>query len=242
MMGNMAVENMAVNRANPQGALDEAVSVASLRADMFAWLANQWEPKAPFEVGAMDGWRTGWEALAAAVGENVADESAVLLRQLASVADGGSAILREHDALFVTRAAFYAAPFESVYAGAFKDDVGWSLSCLRGFPFKQVTVEYTRDGFVPAGDLLPDHLSIELRYMAALCVEEANAFATVDFERAEHLRARQTEFLTKHLLTWLPTLCERLAGSAEETFYPHASRVMLAYVKRERDYLGAAED
>ncbi|NOY93408.1 MAG: molecular chaperone TorD family protein [Deltaproteobacteria bacterium] len=210
-----------------------AAHVANLRGDLIAWLGDAWAPLRPFEEGGFEEWRAGWTALATATTGDTQD----LLRVLRSVEDAGEAILREHDALFVTRASFYAAPFESVYIGASKDQDGWSLNRLRGFPFKQVKVEYARAGFLPPKELLPDHLTTELRYLAALCVAEADAFTRNELGRARQLRERERDFLSQHLLCWLPTLCERLEDSDERCFFPKACRVMLTYLEQERDYV-----
>ncbi len=210
-----------------------ATEVAHLRGDLLAWLADAWAPERPFEEGGFGEWRAGWTALAAAT---VGDTEG-LLCSLSNVTDAGEAILREHDALFVTRASFYTAPFESVYIGSSKDEVGWSLNRLRGFPFKQVKVEYARAGFVAPKELLADHLTVELRYLAALCVAEADAFARDELGRARQLREREGDFLTEHLLRWLPSLCERLADADERSFFPKACRVMLTYLEQERDHV-----
>lgn len=227
--------------ANSSGALaheafEVAADIASARADLFAWLSNQWAPTRPFEAEGFAEWRSGWDLIAGAVG----DEGEAMTSHLDAVQDEGQALLREHDALFVTRAGFYTSPVESVYVGARQDELGWSLGRLRGHAFKQVKVEYARDGFDPGRALDADHVTCELRYLAALCGAEAQAFAAGDFERARQLRARESTFLEEHLLNWLPILSRKLSGSDEDTFFRHACAAFVAYLEVDGAYLRQA--
>ena len=66
---------------------------------------------------------------------------------------------------------------------------------------------------------LPDHISIELAFMAYLIDREEGEDANKEIWKA--LRHR---FMDRHLARWLPQFCERVQASAAHPFYSEAAR------------------
>jgi len=69
------------------------------------------------------------------------------------------------------------------------------------------------EGVAPSGRSLPDHVGIELAFMAYLAAREALAWEAGEVDVAQDLLQKQESFLREHLGAWLPQFCRRiLAG------------------------------
>ncbi len=76
----------------------------------------------------------------------------------------------------------------------------------------------------------PDHLGIELRFMALLCYGEYQArFADNAMKAAELLRV-QSEFLDRHLAAWAPGYCLALAGRTDNSYLRAVARLTASVV------------
>lgn len=67
---------------------------------------------------------------------------------------------------------------------------------------------------------LPDHVSIELAFMAYLAEQEQ-----CDPDQAEVWRERQRRFLLDHLGRWLPLFCQKVEASRMHPFYSEAAQI-----------------
>jgi DMSO reductase family type II enzyme chaperone len=86
----------------------------------------------------------------------------------------------------------------------------------------------------------PDHVSVELEFMHLLTYKEAWALAQGDQGGAEICREAEADFLTDHVLKWLPEFARRLetltgtsASSAAHRFYREAARSATALLEKE---------
>lgn len=82
-----------------------------------------------------------------------------------------------------------------------------------------------------------DHLVEELRFMAALCHAEDEAWSTGRPEEAQWARERQLRFLDAHLLAWLPAYCRTLAKEAREPLYQALARVTAEVLAQDAQHL-----
>ncbi|MDA1001458.1 MAG: molecular chaperone TorD family protein [bacterium] len=85
---------------------------------------------------------------------------------------------------------------------------------------------YRARGFDPglgsgahAGILAPDHLSVELEFLAHLAEGEAAAWRSRNAEEARAHLASAARFLDEHLLRWMPILTTCVEEDAETPFY-----------------------
>lgn len=79
----------------------------------------------------------------------------------------------------------------------------------------------------------PDHLATELEFLAWMCMqEEATQHEGSD---AEPLRRAQRDFISRHIDTWLPALCQRL--DATGTAYARFAAVLAELVGIHRSRL-----
>ncbi len=75
---------------------------------------------------------------------------------------------------------------------------------------------------------LPDHVTLELAYMAYLVAQEAN-----DTGKAKVWRDRQYRFLHGHLARWLPQFCERIEASEANQYYRAVARELKELIEED---------
>ena len=69
---------------------------------------------------------------------------------------------------------------------------------------------------------MPDHIGIELEFLAHLCEREANAIETGDRTAAERAREARQRFASEHLVGWLTTLAADVERRADLAYYKQA--------------------
>ncbi|WP_051341083.1 TorD/DmsD family molecular chaperone [Azospirillum halopraeferens] len=92
---------------------------------------------------------------------------------------------------------------------------------------------HRRAGVEPADDQRrdPDHLVLELHFLAVLCERAGDDAAALDDVVA---------FLDEHPLRWVPAFCGRVATRCATPFFAGAALLTGAYLERLRTVLGAA--
>ena len=115
----------------------------------------------------------------------------------------------EYTRLFVGPGRPIAHPYESVYReGRVMGDCTLAVrEC------------YAEEGLGPEDHLLPDHVAVELEFMAHLARKEAEAWEEGDSDRAETCLRQQESFLREHLARWLPSFCQRVLAGEAHPFY-----------------------
>ncbi len=142
-------------------------------------------------------------------------------------------LLRAYTSLFVIGPG--GRPSCSLYASSYLDPD----RRLAGFISLQVEQQYRTAGFVLAPQMheLPDHLAIELEFVAALCAYEAEAWQA---RAAAHLRAilqQERHFLDTFVGSWLPELARRLVHDDMTGVYSAAAEAATALVRHDLDLL-----
>lgn len=87
----------------------------------------------------------------------------------------------------------------------------------------------------------PDHIVIELEFMAALISLQRQAFssaASFAVARQEVCRDAQTRFLRTHVIWWAPAFCMLLAKQNSDGVYAAAGTFLAALLAAERAMLG----
>jgi TorA maturation chaperone TorD/Pyruvate/2-oxoacid:ferredoxin oxidoreductase delta subunit len=80
------------------------------------------------------------------------------------------------------------------------------------------------EGVAPKGHGLPDHVGIELSFMAYLSAREAMAWEAGEEKEAWDLLQKQEAFLREHLGAWLPQFCRRILTGRPLTHYGELAR------------------
>ncbi len=137
----------------------------------------------------------------------------------------------EYMRLFVGPDKLVAPPWESVYRG---ED---------GMLFQAVTLEvreiYRGFGLLPEGypHVADDSLALELAFMAKLAERALEDLQADDELGLGRLLESSGDFLTKHLLLWIPKFLERMQKAKTQHLYPQLCVVLDAFLKRDLDTL-----
>ena len=132
----------------------------------------------------------------------------------------------EYTRLFVGPLEMDAPPWESVYLGE------------EGMLFQESTLKvrecYRRFGLLPEEypRVADDSLALELGFMAELARRAADALASGDTDTLNLTLHGARDFLTEHLLFWVPKLVERL-DKTEGRFYPQLAHILDSFLKKD---------
>lgn len=86
-------------------------------------------------------------------------------------------------------------------------------------------------------DIPEDHIAIEFEFMALLCQETREAVATQDWSVVSVCLKEQMDFLTAHLLNWVPAFCSDIEKYAGTEFYKAVAKITSSYLRLERNIL-----
>jgi TorA maturation chaperone TorD len=123
----------------------------------------------------------------------------------------------DFEALFRVPGSCYLSPYESVY----RSQTAGGRGCLCGPEATAVEQFYLREGLTPTAGFteLPDHVGVEMEFMAVLCRKAAEAMKTGDRASLEKYQHQQYCFFTEHLGAWVRLLAQRLASQAQTSLY-----------------------
>ncbi|MBI4331940.1 MAG: molecular chaperone TorD family protein [Chloroflexi bacterium] len=152
----------------------------------------------------------GWEEMKSFVGREQGEEG--LLEELSHT----------YVRLFFASPHFVAPPYESVYVeGGF----------VMGETAVKVSHEYSRESLdlSPCFKDLPDHIAVELEFMAFLSRKEAACWDWSVPAAIEQI-AREEAFLREHVCLWLTDFSRRLE-KAGEPFYSAVGRITDSFAR-----------
>lgn len=116
----------------------------------------------------------------------------------------------DHAELFVGPFELIAAPYGSVYLEKNRQIMGdTTISVLKCYEDAGLSVEEKEP---------PDHIAIELEFMAFLCTREAEARAGGNSSEAEKFLAMQRDFYHS-FLSWTPNMCDAISTGSQNPFY-----------------------
>jgi TorA maturation chaperone TorD/Pyruvate/2-oxoacid:ferredoxin oxidoreductase delta subunit len=143
-------------------------------------------------------------------------------------------LARTYDRLFVGPLPPLAHPYESVYRTL--------EGRLMGEVTMQVIQAYAEAGVVLADGFrdLPDHVAVELEFMAYLAGEEAAARTGGDEALVVTHLSRQAAFLRDHLTRWIPHFCHRVTEADPDGYYAQAAVTLAAFIVYDLDVATAA--
>jgi TorA maturation chaperone TorD len=134
----------------------------------------------------------------------------------------------EFHALFTVPLGCYIFPFESCYR------VAKPPGPLMGPPAIEVQSAYAAAGFAIAPETLepPDHIGLELSFVAELLDRHATALETFDGENSALVAGQIHSFCTGHLNCWLPQLRDRIRDGGSSAFYTAAATLAADLVRK----------
>ncbi len=129
----------------------------------------------------------------------------------------------------------HISPHESVHHEREDGDWGalWGASTVEVKKFIETTgLEYRRDY---SG--MPDHISVELEFMAELIQAEVNFRAKGHEHKARQCLLLEKRFLAEHLVHWMPTFCEKIVGETESSFYIEMAALTKRFIQLDQQEL-----
>ena len=117
-----------------------------------------------------------------------------------------------------------AYPYESVYTSPER--------IIMQDARDQVMALYRAKGLGKAEtwDFPEDHIALELEFMACLCSETQQAIDRQEGRAALACLREQQDFLTGHLLNWVPAFCADIRKFAGTVFYQAAAQITHGYL------------
>jgi putative dimethyl sulfoxide reductase chaperone len=124
-------------------------------------------------------------------------------------------------------------PYESAYVAPRGQDTAW-LSV-------QLTQTYRRSGLslAPSLNENPDHVAVELEFMAFLCGREADSWARRAPDQVLEILGQQRLFLRLHLASWFGTFARRVRASTCQPLYAQVAEAAEAFIHHDRDLADA---
>lgn len=213
---------------------DALIELASDRQTVYALLAGAFT--APPSAETFAAWRdlASQDQAAASLGD-----AAVPFRRVVEFAranrDSVHEARQEFMNLFKVPGGRYVAPYESVYRDT-RDIEGQQVSgLLMGRSAIDVQKWYRLAALDIAEDVreLPDHIGLELGYMAHLCRKEAEFAISGDNSHRARAREMQRDFLAAHLASWIGALRDRLYEKSANTYFRAVADLSREFVQRD---------
>jgi TorA maturation chaperone TorD len=141
----------------------------------------------------------------------------------------------DFEALFRVPGLLYLSPYESVYRA--QSAGGWCRLC--GPEAEAVERFYLKEGLGPNGEFseLPDHVGVELEFMAFLCRKALEAMQAGDAATAQEYQHQQYCFFMEHVGPWVRLLAERLASQAQTSLYRFLGNFLNLFLELEGNLL-----
>lgn len=95
-------------------------------------------------------------------------------------------------------------------------------------------IEFAGFEYKPGFHGLPDHISVELEFMAGIAGMESSAWQREDFAEAAKCLECEKEFMTEHLAKWAFVFCRKVAEEAELAFYREMARLTAGFLEAEK--------
>lgn len=125
-------------------------------------------------------------------------------------------------------------PFEMVWSNKIKDYGALQI----------IASAYREVGLEPSPDMKErlDYISVEIDFLHELAVREAEAWKSVDIDRAVQLLVLQRDFLATHLGDWAPDFIEKALEFAETDFYRGHLIMLRGFLQSESQRLDLLAD
>lgn len=139
----------------------------------------------------------------------------------------------DFEALFRVPGLRYLSPYESVY----RSQGAGGRGCLCGPEAAAVERFYLREGLTPNAGFteFPDHVGVEMEFMAVLCRKAVEAMNTSDRAAVQEYHHQQYCFFREHVGAWVRLLAERLASEAQTSLYRFLGNFLNLFLELEEN-------
>lgn len=160
-----------------------------------------------------------------------------LLGALETLSDPEAPVVQaEHVRLFVINpSGVPCLPYESSHLGSHGPGVGLVAPLLLAV--------YERAGLrlTPGSSEGPDHVAMELDFMAHLCQQEAEAWDRRDAEVVRHAIGAERAFLRDHLARWFGSFARQVRNTASLPLYQKGAEAGDAFIVHDVDLVEALD-
>jgi len=148
-------------------------------------------------------------------------------------------IMLDFEALLRVPGSAYIYPYVSSYLNRKKRGDRMQWGSLNGPPARAVRGLYQNEKLAVRSELadFPDHIGVELEFMAQLCHKVADALQISDQKTATEKREKQKHFFQEHLLTWPKALAKEMHTKAETIFYRCLADLLSNFLDMEKRFL-----
>jgi TorA maturation chaperone TorD len=80
---------------------------------------------------------------------------------------------------------------------------------------------------------IPDHIAVELEFMAELSRRESVAWELGDLSAAGNSLEYQRDFIDEHLGQWIEKFCSQVVATAELSFYREVAQLTAQFIASE---------
>ncbi len=149
--------------------------------------------------------------------------------------------------LFRVPGAQYVTPYESVYRDS-RDIAGRQTPGLLMGPSAIEVQKWYRLGAVEVreeAEFLPDHICMELSFLAHLCAKEHAFITSGDNEKTQRSREMQRDFLASHPVCWVDRLKGKIHEKSRHPYFRAVSDMTVEFCRRDlatlEGFLGPAD-
>jgi len=148
-------------------------------------------------------------------------------------------IMLDFEALLRVPGPAYIYPYESSYLSRKKKEDRIQWGSLNGPPARAAQRLYQNEHLSIRSELadFPDHIGVELEFMAQLCRKVAEALQSGDQKTATEKREKQKHFFQEHLLNWPEDLAKEMRTKAETIFYRCLADLLTNFLEMEKRVL-----
>lgn len=142
---------------------------------------------------------------------------------------------REFMNLFKVPGGQYVTPYESV----FRDTREIAGRPVKGLLMGQAAVDVQKWYRLAAMDIsdeykdLPDHICLELDYLAHLCAKEQGFATTGDTAKLQRAWEMQRDFLAAHVVSWLGVLRDRIHEKSQNAYFRAIADIAVEFTQRD---------
>jgi TorA maturation chaperone TorD len=165
------------------------------------------------------------------------EEAARLLREFAEEPGVAAEVAQreklEFMNLFKVPGPQYVAPYESVFHDSREVD-GQPVGGLLLGPSALAVQQWYRLAaldLTPECKELPDHIAVELGYLAQLCALELQFTEAGDAPRLRRCREMQRDFLAAHPCAWTAALAERIRANTSRPYFLALAQMLVDFTR-----------
>jgi TorA maturation chaperone TorD len=137
--------------------------------------------------------------------------------------------------LFKVPGGQYVAPYESV----FRDTRDMARQPVNGLLMGQAALDVQKWYRLAALDIapdfkdLPDHIALELNYLATLCAKEQEFADAGDEAKLTRAQEMERDFLAAHVVTWVGALGDKIKEKTPELYFRALAQMLVEFTTQD---------